>query len=313
MTSTNEFGKRLLALLKQKKMSQLRLAEALGVSRTAVNKWTKGGMIDEGNLDRLASHLEVDKIWLKYGEYTNVQPEQGQQQADTGQTRVSNITELHLQESAEIVTWEWDLLTDELQYSDNVEAVYGVRLNTNDDFWALMNDEARDKLVNGYSRIIREGGAHEMDFKIERHGQHRWITSRATGVKGPNGKVTKLLGISLDNTERKNNELRLRKMKQYFDVLLAHMDHPVVFTDKAGEILVSNRQGQADSLDYLELQRLLYQLVMNNKAWLERVCETGKGRLQFQGWEVTAHHHLDDDQQSFLMFEFEQEAGRAAK
>lgn len=57
-----------------------------------------------------------------------------------------------------------------------------------------MNQESKDKLVNGYSKIIREGGAHEMDFKIAWDDGYRWITSRATGVKGPNGKVTKLVG-----------------------------------------------------------------------------------------------------------------------
>ncbi|WP_417618256.1 helix-turn-helix domain-containing protein [Oceanisphaera sp.] len=299
MTGINVFGTRLLSQLKQKKMSQLKVAQALGVSRTAVNKWTKGGMIDDSNLDRLASFLQVDKIWLKYGEYAS-----GQHGA-MNQTGARNINEVHLQESAEIVTWEWDLLTEEVHYSDNVEAVYGIRLSSNDEFWALMGEEAKEKLVSGYSKIIREGGAHEMDFKIDRDGEYRWITSRATGVKGPNGKVTKLVGISLDNTERKSTELRLRKMKQYFDVLLAHISHLVVFTDKAGEILASNHESQAEKMAYPELQGLLYQLVINNQDWLNRLCETGSGQITFQGRKVTGHYHLGSDQQAFLMFELE--------
>ncbi|MEX5988308.1 helix-turn-helix domain-containing protein [Providencia hangzhouensis] len=259
MTETETFKERLLKLLKQKKMSQLKAAEALGVSRTAVNKWTKGGMIDEDNLEKLATLLDVDKIWLKYGEYTNNQVTV----SNSGVMR--NINEVHLQESADIVTWEWDLLTGELNYSDNVEAVYGIKITSNEDFWALMSHDSKEKLVNGYSKIIREGGAHEMDFKINWEGDYRWITSRATGVRGPNGKVTKLVGISLDNTERKNTELRLRKIKCYFDVLLSHFNHLVVFTDKAGEILASNLHNQSTEIDYLELQRLLYQLVINHK------------------------------------------------
>lgn len=297
MMATNVFGTRLLSQLEQKKMSQLKVAQALGVSRTAVNKWTKGGMIDDSNLDRLASFLEVDKIWLKYGDYAS------SQHGDTHQVEARNINEVHLQESAEIVTWEWDLLTEKVHYSDNVEAVYGIRISSNDEFWALMGDHAREKLVSGYSKIIREGGAHEMDFKIDRDGDSRWITSRATGVKGPNGKVTKLVGISLDNTERKSTELRLRKMKQYFDVLLAHISYLVVFTDKAGEILASNHESQAEKMDYLELQRLCYQLVINNQQWLDSVCATGSGQMTFQGRKVTGHYHLDSDQQPFLMFE----------
>lgn len=297
MTETETFKERLLKLLKQKKMSQLKAAEALGVSRTAVNKWTKGGMIDEDNLEKLATLLDVDKIWLKYGEYTNNQVTVNH----SGFMR--NINEVHLQESADIVTWEWDLLTGELNYSDNVEAVYGIKITSNDDFWALMSPDSKEKLVNGYSKIIREGGAHEMDFKINWEGDYRWITSRATGVKGPNGKVTKLVGISLDNTERKNTELRLRKIKCYFDVLLSHFNHLVVFTDKAGEILASNLHNQSTEIDYLELQRLLYQLVINQKAWLEEVFRTGRGQIIFQDKQITAYQHVNDEKQLFLMFE----------
>ncbi|MFY3771557.1 hypothetical protein AHYW_000660 [Providencia manganoxydans] len=297
MTETQTFGQRLLALLKQKKMSQLKAAEALGISRTAVNKWTKGGMIDESNLESLAQLLNVDKIWLKYGEYAN------HSSAAFPSSVIRNINEVHLQESTEIVTWEWDLLTGELNYSDNVEDVYGIKITTNDDFWALMNQESKEKLINGYSKIIREGGAHEMDFKIAWDDGYRWITSRATGVKGPNGKVTKLVGISLDNTERKNTELRLSKIKCYFNVLLAHFNHLVVFTDKACEILTSNLESQSIDIDYLELQRLLYQLAINHKEWLEKVYQTGHGHIHFQHQEISASYHLNDENQPFLMFQ----------
>lgn len=159
-TETETFKERLLKLLKQKKMSQLKAAEALGVSRTAVNKWTKGGMIDEDNLEKLATLLDVDKIWLKYGEYTNNQITV----SHSGVMR--NINEVHLQESADIVTWEWDLLTGELNYSDNVEAVYGIKITSNEDFWALMSHDSKEKLVNGYSKIIREGGAMKWILKL---------------------------------------------------------------------------------------------------------------------------------------------------
>ncbi len=125
------------------------------------------------------------------------------------------------------------------------------------------------------------------------------ITSRATGVRGPNGKVTKLVGISLDNTERKNTELRLRKIKCYFDVLLSHFNHLVVFTDKAGEILASNLHNQSTEIDYLELQRLLYQLVINHKSWLDEVFRTGRGQIVFQDKQITAYQYFNDEKQPF--------------
>lgn len=294
--SENGFGTRLLDLLKEGKISQTRVAKALGVSRTAVNKWTKGGMIDEGNLDRLADFLGVDKIWLKYGEYATLPPDSARESR--------NINEVHMQESAEIVTWEWDLLTGEVRYSDNVEKVYGIRLTSNEDFWALMSNNAREKLVKGYERIMREGGAHEMDFRIDKGGQYRWITSRATGVRGPNGKVTKLVGISMDNTERKLTELNLRSVSRLFKALLAHQGHLVVFTDTGGEILASNHEAHPQEISYLELQSLLYQVVLKHPDLIGQLQETGNTHINFEGREMTLHYHEDGEQQPFLLVEF---------
>jgi len=295
--SENGFGARLLTLLKQRKTSQTSVAKALGVSRTAVNKWTKGGMIDDSNLDKLARFLDVDKIWLKYGEYATAhQPDGGRESR--------NINEVHMQESAEIVTWEWDLLTGEVSYSDNVEKVYGIRLTSNEDFWALMNSNARDKLVKGYEKIMREGGAHEMDFRIDKGGQYRWITSRATGVRGPNGKVTKLVGISMDNTERKLTELNLRSVNRLFKALLAHQNHLVVFTDTEGEILASNHETHPQQIGYLELQSLLYKYVLKHPRLSEQLQKTGSTRTRFEDQEMTVHYHQDGEQQPSLLFEF---------
>lgn len=295
--SEDEFGFRLLAILKQHKLSQIKVAKALDVSRTAVNKWTKGGMIDDSNLDKLAGFLGVDKIWLKYGEYAGNSSDNG--------VEGRNINEVHMQENAEIVTWEWDLLTGEVSYSDNVEAVYGVRIASNDDFWSLMSEMSRDKLVKGYEKIMREGGAHEMDFRVGHDGQYRWITSRATGVKGPNGKVTKLVGISMDNTERKTAELELRRSNRFFHALLVHMNKLVVFTDEAGEILATNHESRSEKISYLELQALLYQFMLQNLELMVELKQNGSAETVFQGKKMAVQRHEEVDAQPFLMFEFD--------
>lgn len=295
MTHQETFGDRLLKLLRKNKLSQLKVAKALGISRTAVNKWTKGGMIDDSNLERLASFLAVDKIWLKYGEY------QSAEQVEGHAFITRHINEVHLQESTEIVTWEWDILSGAVQYSDNVEQVYGIKLSSNQDFWSLMSEGSRAKLSAEYTKIIQQGGAHEMDFKINIDGESRWITSRATGVRGPNGKITKLIGISLDNTKRKNNEIRLRKFKHYFDLLL--QDHPslIIFIDQAGEILASNCLDK--KTDFFNLQRFLYQLASEEKAWINQICQQGQGEIVFQDKTISAVHGLDEEGQVFLLLE----------
>lgn len=312
MTHEISFGERLLQILKKKKLSQLKVARALDISRTAVNKWTKGGMIDDSNLDKLATFLEVDKIWLKYGEYLDTPH-------SVSTLNIKNINELHLQQSTEIVTWEWDILTGDVHYSDNVEQVYGIKITGNQDFLSLMSDDSKARLSKEYTNIIQNGGAHEIDFKINLDtGESRWITSRATGITGPNGKITKLIGISLNNTARKQNEIKFRKFKQYFDLLL--QDHPnlIVFIDQSGEIIISNGLNKKvdfgevihsndldKDTDFFNLQRFLYNLAIEEKAWINEICHKGQGSMVFQGRTINAVHGLDEEGKVFLMLEIQ--------
>lgn len=65
--SEDSFAFRLKELLEHKKLTLQAVAGALGVSRTAVHKWTRGGEIDYDNLRKLSGLLDVNWIWLRYG------------------------------------------------------------------------------------------------------------------------------------------------------------------------------------------------------------------------------------------------------
>ncbi|WP_420591645.1 helix-turn-helix domain-containing protein [Bacterioplanoides sp.] len=250
--SAHDFSQRLVETLRNKKTSQTRVANELNVSRTAVNKWTKGGSIDDNNLELLANFLNVDKLWLKYGVNANLS-------STTPTTQYhENISEVHLHGSSDIVTWEWDLILDKVSYSKNAEQVYGVRIDSNSDFWELMSPESRRKLENDYEKIVREGGAHEMDFCIVKNNEERWIASRAVGVKDHNGKITRIIGTSMDNTLRKQYELSLQRFEQFFNLLLKRTSKLIVFTDLFGEIIKSNQSEHHPDISYLTLQQQLY-------------------------------------------------------
>ncbi|KZX38114.1 helix-turn-helix domain-containing protein [Wohlfahrtiimonas chitiniclastica] len=288
------FGDRLLQLLKHKRWSQRKVSEALGISRTAVNKWTKGGMIDDANLERLAAFLDVDKIWLKYGEYY------GSAEKDENQQLLArHINDFYLHESNQIVTWDWDILTDEVRYSDNVEQVYGMAIHSNDDFLSLMTEKSRDRLLAGYTKIIQNGGAHELDFKIHQNGESRWIKSRAAGVKGPNGKITKIVGISLDYTKQKKEEIALRQQHCFFEFFLQQQTELVVFMDQKGGIMASNCA--VHQLDFLKLQAFLYQWAMDAAQALADIVSMGQGTLEYQGKSLQLSVGCDDSGRHFLM------------
>jgi transcriptional regulator with XRE-family HTH domain len=67
-TSGSSIGKRIRAARRAKGLKQQCLADAVGVSRSAVAQWEtdRAGQIT-GNLGRIAAVLEVDLDWLMHG------------------------------------------------------------------------------------------------------------------------------------------------------------------------------------------------------------------------------------------------------
>ncbi|MFJ3052535.1 PAS domain-containing protein [Pseudomonas nitroreducens] len=222
----NSFAFRLKELLEHHKLTLQAVGSALGISRTAVHKWTKGGEIDYDNLRRLADFLKVNWLWLRYGEEAlrSVQdaepielPMTDLRRRYTAEIMESETRMKLAQEGARIVTWEWNLISDEVTYSPNVEAVYGWHVSSNQTFWSHLPAEDVATMQAMYERAATEGKGCECDFRIlQPDGSLRWIASRATVVNDAVGRPLKMVGISMDNTERMATEERLRNSEERF-------------------------------------------------------------------------------------------------
>ncbi|UUY10324.1 PAS domain-containing protein [Pseudomonas sp. J452] len=225
----NSFAFRLKELLEHNRLSLQAVASVLGISRTAVHKWTRGGEIDEANLRRLADLLRVNWIWLRYGEQTQQDAQVAAPQAlpmtDVRRKYTAEIMESEARmklalENARIVTWEWNLLTDEVNYSSNVEQVYGWALKRNEEFWPLLEAADAEALQRIYARAFEDGQPFDSDFRLRTpDGELRWIASRATPIRDSAGRVVKMLGISMDNTARRQAEEGQRASRELLEAL----------------------------------------------------------------------------------------------
>lgn len=222
----NSFAFRLKELLEHHKLTLQAVGTALGISRTAVHKWTRGGEIDYDNLRKLADFLKVNWIWLRYGEEAQRDlqcaavvelPMTDVRRKYTAEIMESEARMKLAQESAGIVTWEWNLITDEVTYSANVEEIYGWQVHRNEDYWPHLPAEDVAALKEMYRDCIANCKAYEFDFRIFRpDGEMRWISSRATPLADGAGRSVKMVGISMDNTARKTAEEALRKNEERF-------------------------------------------------------------------------------------------------
>lgn len=62
------FGHRLKDLLQQKQLTLTQVAKSLGISMPSVHRWTNGGESEYANLRALAALLDVNWVWLRYGD-----------------------------------------------------------------------------------------------------------------------------------------------------------------------------------------------------------------------------------------------------
>ncbi|PVZ42160.1 helix-turn-helix transcriptional regulator [Pseudomonas sp. CC120222-01a] len=242
----NSFAFRLKELLEHNKLTLQAVGTALGISRTAVHKWTKGGEIDYDNLRKLADFLRVNWIWLRYGQeaLSSVQHAEPVELPMTDLRRryaaeiMENEARMKLaQEAARIVTWEWNLISDELTYSPNVEDVYGWTISANEDFWSHLPEEDVEAMQAMYDRIIRSGENCEYDYRMSQpDGSVRWISSRSTVVHDAAGRPIKIVGISMDNTARKLTEEALRTSEERFRSIFELSEGALAFIHLDGRL-----------------------------------------------------------------------------
>jgi PAS domain S-box-containing protein len=73
--------------------------------------------------------------------------------------------------------------------------------------------EERDGAIKTFRRLEEEGPAVSVEFRIARpDGEVRWILNRGFQIRDAAGKVTRLMGVASDITERKLSESALEKV-----------------------------------------------------------------------------------------------------
>jgi PAS domain S-box-containing protein len=106
-----------------------------------------------------------------------------------------------------IVTWEWVPSQDRITTSDSFADVYGLpALAHAADGFALVLPEDAQQHLDKVQAIASQGGSYTSQFRIRRpdDGQIVWLEERAEAKTGPDGTVERVIGVTLDITERKS-------------------------------------------------------------------------------------------------------------
>lgn len=114
-------------------------------------------------------------------------------------------------------TWEWNLRTGEIQWSEDEGRLLGLdttrRSLTFGRWLALVHpDDRRDARKSAGRIATMRAGDVEFEYRVAGSAQPRWITMRGRVITDPRGLPYRVVGIAVDSTERKAAELERERL-----------------------------------------------------------------------------------------------------
>ena len=150
------------------------------------------------------------------------------------------------QEAAHSGTWEWNLLTDENVWSDELWKLYDLDPKDCKASYAtwlqVIHPEDRAETEERVKKAAAATGELNAEWRVLlQNGATRWLMSRGKPFFDNNGRVTHYLGIVIDITERRLADEALRANRKQLSNIIEFLPNATLAVDKAGRVIIWNK------------------------------------------------------------------------
>ena len=133
-------------------------------------------------------------------------------------------------DSGRMGTWEWDVRTNRVAWSDNLEKIHGLPRGgfdgTFEGFQRLIHPEDRGRVERAINDSIAQGSVYEVEFRnVWPDGSIHWMSGRGMTFTDECGQPIRMTGTAMDITERKQIETSLREADRRKEEFLAVLSH----------------------------------------------------------------------------------------
>ena len=136
-------------------------------------------------------------------------------------------------DAASMGTWDWDLVTNAVQWSDNLASIHGLPPDSFDGTFASyekeIHPEDRARVYASVERALTRGVPHDVEYRlVAPDGTIRWCEGKGR-VEYENGRAVRMSGVCVMVTRRKEAELariaaaeEASRLKDEFLATLSH-------------------------------------------------------------------------------------------
>ena len=116
-------------------------------------------------------------------------------------------------------TWSWDAPTGQVHWDETMERIFGLEPGsfdgTYDGYLAILHPDDRDAVVTTVRHSLATGGEHRVEHRvIWSDGSVHWVEGWGRALLDHRGEAVGLVGVSVDITERRRSEVRLRQLQR---------------------------------------------------------------------------------------------------
>ncbi len=190
---------------------------------------------------------------------------------------------------AQIGSWEWDVATDVITWSDETYRIFGTERTAGpisyERYLALIHPEDRDAVMETVGRALEIHEPFEIDHRIIRpDGSLRFLNGRGAVVCDRAGRSARLIGAVLDITARKQAEEALRRANDRLQAVIQAAPLAILSFDTEG--IVQTWNPAAERLFGWTASEVIGRMLPIVPEELEEQCRAARRRVM-QGEQLS--------------------------
>lgn len=157
-------------------------------------------------------------------------------------------------EAAHMGTWDWNILTNDVGYSDPLKAIFGLPTGSyHPSYEAFLNSvhpEDREYVALAVAHAVEEGTNYAIEFRvIWPDGTLHWVGNKGQVYCDQTDRPIRMVGVSMDITERKQAEEALRQSEEQYRRIIETSSEGIWIIDAESKTVFVNSQ-MAQMLGY---------------------------------------------------------------